>query len=1134
DRGVLSWQNKQADGVHTSLIEVPLAGRRPYEIALDLRHLPASQGRGAGLQWAATFDGTTCNRVLVGADGRFAIVRSEAGQEREIAAGPAGFLAPQAPVRLTLRVLGPRTVLFLNGVVVWTGESLPLTGSHTGVVIAGGAAMEFDNLHVRHLRGEDAVFAERLAAYEAARGDAARVFLPPPAAAPVQTHVANAVSAATLAGWEQEGMNLLLAKKFSEAATLFRRILARQPEYPTAHYALAWCVLNLGDAATARTHAEAAVALDPLGLTGRSIAFYAAAGAGDEAAATEHLRHIAFFDGTGSELANFNLDLDILAQHGWRDTLVARWRPRLAAALATRQDGFLSLAAALNRCNAAAQGGSIPDLTAAVRDANAEADRLPAAWQALAPWVAQFTGGLLASLGDARGASPFLERAYTALHRPGASPAPYLAVNNAVQLANASLTMSDAERAYQILEGELPAAQALPAYASRLKGDLLNTLCQAAARLGREAEQRKYAALLLGVTGTGRDAWFQAWAHLHRGGSFASTRLPPEAQEMKAAYERALALATAHGLDDLARSAGDSLALAYWKLGEKDRARDTYLAGAEREEKRKDFAQAEVLLNNLGALYLQDRNHAEAAGAFRRAVALTERARASLGPEERIRFLASRVSAYQFLITALHHTGGAAELFEVENAMRGRSLAETLNLQAPPPAVTLPAFQAGLAPDEAAVFYTVVGAAEIVAHVVTADGARSVWCDGRALVAALKARHLDRFNAKRPGYKPLQTTVAAGGQVFHAGEAARQIRPADFEDVVELYRVLIDAPPDVPRPLRAELLGEFSGALGKHLLDPVAPLLAGKRKLIVFPDGILNFVPFEALPLPGGRHLVEQFDVRYVQSAAVWSSLRQRNYGDTGRRSFLGMGGAQYATITEQAAPVADAARHVQLQIAAQRNVQTGASQREVYAALFGSEPMKYLAGSLIEVRELGKLFADGAIFTGPDMSEPRLKAMARDGSLAQFRIVHLATHGFAVTEVPELSGIAMTLLPTAEGGEDGYLTAPEIARLGMKADLAVLSACQTALGRIYGGEGVAGLTGSLLLGGANRALVSLWPVSDEGTMRFMREMHALVLAEGVSYDVAVNRVKRRFIAGDFGAQFQDLYIWAPFIHYGL
>jgi CHAT domain-containing protein len=119
------------------------------------------------------------------------------------------------------------------------------------------------------------------------------------------------------------------------------------------------------------------------------------------------------------------------------------------------------------------------------------------------------------------------------------------------------------------------------------------------------------------------------------------------------------------------------------------------------------------------------------------------------------------------------------------------------------------------------------------------------------------------------------------------------------------------------------------------------------------------------------------------------------------------------------------------------------------------------------------------------------------------------------------------------QGGEDGYLTAPEIARLRMAADLAVLSACQTGLGRIYGGEGVAGLTSSILVGGANRALVTLWPVNDAGTMHYMTGLYQLVAQQGLSLPEASAQMKRRFIAGEFGADFQDPEIWAPFVLYG-
>ena len=357
---------------------------------------------------------------------------------------------------------------------------------------------------------------------------------------------------------------------------------------------------------------------------------------------------------------------------------------------------------------------------------------------------------------------------------------------------------------------------------------------------------------------------------------------------------------------------------------------------------------------------------------------------------------------------------------------------------------------------------------------------------------------------------------------------------ADFDGMVELTRGLIDSSAQAPPEIRAKLLPEFLGTFQRLLIAPLESQLAGRRRLILFPDGLLNFMPFEALPDAGGRRLVERFEVRYCQSAAVWQALHARRFPTEGRLPFFGMGGAVFHAMQETAPPVANQTRLVELQLRAQANVAANRPQREVFAALFGTKPMDYLKGSLTEVQALAKIFPAATVFTGTDMPENRIKAMARDGSLRRYRVIHLATHGFALPDVPELSGVAMSIFPTAQDGEDGYLTVPEIARLGLQADIAVLSACETGLGRIYGGEGVAGLTGALLLGGANRALVSLWPVSDAGTMIFMRELYALTTAGGKSYDEAVNLVKRSFIAGKYGEEFRDLHIWAPFIHYGL
>jgi len=110
-----------------------------------------------------------------------------------------------------------------------------------------------------------------------------------------------------------------------------------------------------------------------------------------------------------------------------------------------------------------------------------------------------------------------------------------------------------------------------------------------------------------------------------------------------------------------------------------------------------------------------------------------------------------------------------------------------------------------------------------------------------------------------------------------------------------------------------------------------------------------------------------------------------------------------------------------------------------------------------------------------------------------------------------------------------------EIAMLDINADFVNLSACETGLGKIYGGEGVVGLTQSFLIAGANGLSVSLWQVADESTMQFMIGIYELVEEEGYSYDRAVTEMKRRFIArtNDNRLDYSEPFYWAPFVYYG-
>jgi CHAT domain-containing protein len=133
-------------------------------------------------------------------------------------------------------------------------------------------------------------------------------------------------------------------------------------------------------------------------------------------------------------------------------------------------------------------------------------------------------------------------------------------------------------------------------------------------------------------------------------------------------------------------------------------------------------------------------------------------------------------------------------------------------------------------------------------------------------------------------------------------------------------------------------------------------------------------------------------------------------------------------------------------------------------------------------------------------------------------------------TQHPELSGLVLSLVDREGKPQDGFLESAEIYNLKLGADLVVLSACQTALGKEVRGEGLVGLTRGFMYAGAPRVLASLWPVPDQATTELMKRFYQAVLKNGMRPSAALQSAQMA-MRGD--RRWQAPYYWAGFVLQG-
>lgn len=315
-------------------------------------------------------------------------------------------------------------------------------------------------------------------------------------------------------------------------------------------------------------------------------------------------------------------------------------------------------------------------------------------------------------------------------------------------------------------------------------------------------------------------------------------------------------------------------------------------------------------------------------------------------------------------------------------------------------------------------------------------------------------------------------------------------------------------------------LQKAAAELGRMILAPAANDLRGKR-LVIVADGALQYVPFAALSVSENRPLILDHELVSLPSASAFA-VHRRNL-------------ANRAPAPKAVAVIADpvfATNDARLRASAR-----AAGSRDQVATRIIEHGTGGPGGQLsISRLPFTRSEADRIVAVAPPASSMKAldfrasRETATSDELSKYRYVHFATHGYLDTSRAGLSAIVLSLVDEQGKPRDGFLRTHDIYNLKLPAELVVLSACETGLGKDLEGEGIDGLTRAFMYAGARRVVVSLWNVNDKATAALMQRLYAGILRSNKTPAAALRAAQIEMLRT---RQWQSPYFWAAFVMQG-
>jgi CHAT domain-containing protein/tetratricopeptide (TPR) repeat protein len=347
------------------------------------------------------------------------------------------------------------------------------------------------------------------------------------------------------------------------------------------------------------------------------------------------------------------------------------------------------------------------------------------------------------------------------------------------------------------------------------------------------------------------------------------------------------------------------------------------------------------------------------------------------------------------------------------------------------------------------------------------------------------------------------------------------------ERAKELYRLFAERQDDSDNLFLQKAL-----PLSHMLFDQVSTQLGSKRLLLVT-EGALQLVPFSALPDPyaavelnaSPKYLIQDHEIVQLPSIATLRAIRAAEKKNRDAADKIA------AVLADPVFSISDTRVQNSSVVPGVASAATGEDRPEsaprAIENLRSSGPAR-LTHSSEEADAIAKAAPRGTTLVAKGFDATREAAL--NPHLGEYQIVHFATHGFLDSEHPELSSIVLTMVDKNGVAKNGVMPLHDIYNMDLSAELTVLSACQTALGKDVRGEGFVGLTHSFISAGSKTVISSLWKVDDRATAALMEDLYQSMLQNGMSPAAALRAAKLKVMQDK---RWTAPYYWAGFVVQG-